>query len=687
MLPAWLQVFGRMHPLMLHFPIVFMLLYGAIILFTPPKYKSELWFSLIAKNTLLIAAFTAALTALMGLLLSKEQGYDEDAIAWHKYTGVAISFVLFILYSFGDWLQQHLLLYKAIIVLASTVLIWAGHMGANITHGENFMLAPVIPEIKRPVAAFEDAVLYADLIDPILQSKCISCHNNSKAKGELMMETKELLLKGGKNGKLWDTTKDDLGLLLNRIHLPLDDKKHMPPAGKPQLTEEEKAILYAWIKSGAEFDKRVIELNLTDTLHILAAKVLKQSADEVYSFAAADEKEIQKLNNNNRVITPLAISSPALVVNFYNSQYYNTEQLKELQPMSEQITDLNLDNMPVKDEDLKVISQFKNLRRLNLNSTAVTGSTFNELNKLLFLKRLSLSGTSVKAAQLRELLLLPKLRTVYLWNTLVTINDVEQLSKQNKNITYQSGYKGDTVVLKLTPPILQNEEQVLTEATPLKLKHYINGTIIRYTLDEKEPDSLNSPIYKNDVTLDKEITIKAKAFKPGWISSDVFTHHFFKTTFIADSVVLLTKADDKYKASGAKTIIDLEKGDFGLGNGKWLGYREKDFVAVLMFNNAVNTSSVTLSLLKDVGAYIFPPAKIEVWGGNSIDQLVKLSQLIPAQPAKDSYNQENLALKCDFKLKNLKFIKLVVQPVNRLPNWHAGKGEKGWIMIDEVFVN
>ena len=27
------------------------------------------------------------------------------------------------------------------------------------------------------------------------------------------METKELLLKGGKNGKLWDTTKADLGFI------------------------------------------------------------------------------------------------------------------------------------------------------------------------------------------------------------------------------------------------------------------------------------------------------------------------------------------------------------------------------------------------------------------------------------------------------------------------------------------
>ncbi len=80
------------------------------------------------------------------------------------------------------------------------------------------------------------------------------------------METKELLLKGGKDGKLWDSTKADLGLLMQRIHLPEEEKEHMPPTGKPQLTNQELEILYAWIKSGANFEQRIVELSPADTL-------------------------------------------------------------------------------------------------------------------------------------------------------------------------------------------------------------------------------------------------------------------------------------------------------------------------------------------------------------------------------------------------------------------------------------
>lgn len=30
-------------------------------------------------------------------------------------------------------------------------------------------------------------------------------------------------------------------------------------------------------------------------------------------------------------------------------------------------------------------------------------------------------------------------------------------------------------------------------------------------------------------------------------------------------------------------------------------------------------------------------------------------------------------------------IKVVASPLKKLPNWHPGKGDKGWFFIDEVF--
>lgn len=684
--PSWLQVMGRLHPVVLHFPIVLVLIYAAAILITPKNVRKEKWFINLGEWVLLVAALTATITALMGLLLSREGGYDADNIASHKYTGIITPVLLCIIYFSRNFLKQQAALSKVLVTFIAFMIIWAGHLGADITHGENFVLAPVTPAYVKPQVGLSDAFIYADLVEPILDAKCVGCHNSKKAKGELVMETKELLLKGGKNGKLWDTTKDDLGLMMRRVHLPMESKEHMPPSGKPQLTDEESAILYEWIKAGSVFDKQVIDLPVTDTLRILASKVLKQSSDEVYDFAAADENQISKLSNNNRVITPLAMGSPALVVNFYNKPFYNSKQLEELQSLNTQIVELNLDNMPVTDGDLKTIAQFVNLRRLNLNFTSITGNTLQELSKLQFLKSLSLSGTPVKPAQLSTLTELPKLKAVYLWNTGVEKKDIQPLEEKNKNIAYQTGFKGDSTILKLTPPILQNENFVLTANVPLELKHYIRGTVIRYTLDGSEPDSTASPAYGKEVMINTDLTVKAKAFKPGWISSDVIQQHFFKGNLHPDSAALLSKVDEKFKADSAKTIIDGTKSDLNFASGKWLGYRENPMQVMLFFNKPVEASSITLSMLLQIGAYIFPPQQVEVWGGTDKNNMKLLGKTKPEQPEKET-GQENLAIKCDFNKTTVSCIKLLVTPVRSLPAWHPGKGEKAWAFVDEVFVN
>ena len=687
LVPAWLRVFGRMHPLVVHFPIVLILVYFGCVFFIPAKYKKEKWYLSMMEILLMVAALMSVITALMGLFLSKEEGYDPDTLSLHKWTGVGTSFGLFLLYSFRKKLQQYATANYILAFCIGLVVVLTGHFGGNITHGENFVLAPVTPEHKKVRASFEDAFVYADLVQPILENKCLSCHNSKKAKGELVMETKDLLLKGGKDGKLWDSTKADLGLMMVRIHLPEEEKEHMPPAGKPQLTNDELEILYEWVKAGASFEQKVVDLLPSDTMRVLAARVLKQSGDEQFEFAAAPEKEIQGLSNDNRVIAPLFKNSPALVVNFYNRAFYNQESVAALKPVSRQIVEMNFDNMPVKDEDLKIISSFINLRRLNLNFTAINGTTLTELQKLTNLKSLSLSGTSVKTDQLKPLIGLPKLRMLYLWNTNIPSTDIRMLQQQNKNISYQTGFKGDTVVLKLTPPILENEEQIITGTTPLKLKHYIQGTTIRYTLDGTEPDSLLSPVYNNKLEINSAVTVMARAFKPGWTSSDVMEQHFFKTTYRPDSVILVTPVDPKYKGEGGKTLIDLDKSDLNFGNGKWLAYRQNPMEAILVFGKPVEVKDITLSMLKNVGGFIFPPASVEIWGGLEQNKLKLLRKIDPKQPDKKSKNEENLAIDCSFDPTTVKFIKVFLKPVAKLPPWHAGKGEKAWIFIDEVFVN
>ena len=84
----------------------------------------------------------------------------------------------------------------------------------------------------------DSSSLFTAAIRPILKSKCFSCHNEKKAKGGLIMTTEEKILEGGKNGPIWKSGDALNSHIIENINLPEDEKKHMPPKGKPQLSQE-----------------------------------------------------------------------------------------------------------------------------------------------------------------------------------------------------------------------------------------------------------------------------------------------------------------------------------------------------------------------------------------------------------------------------------------------------------------
>src|SRR5690606_9277188 len=79
--PPLLQVVGRAHPLILHFPIVLLLMAVALYWIRDEKLKE------IGTWILLLGANLTGITVLAGLLLANED-YDGDLLIWHQWLGV-----------------------------------------------------------------------------------------------------------------------------------------------------------------------------------------------------------------------------------------------------------------------------------------------------------------------------------------------------------------------------------------------------------------------------------------------------------------------------------------------------------------------------------------------------------------------------------------------------------------------
>src|ERR1700744_4904077 len=78
-IPQWLQPIGRLHPVILHFPIVVLIVAGVMEFFRfSAKFTESEVYKEIAGWLLLAGALLAALTAIMGLFFLKGAGYCGD---------------------------------------------------------------------------------------------------------------------------------------------------------------------------------------------------------------------------------------------------------------------------------------------------------------------------------------------------------------------------------------------------------------------------------------------------------------------------------------------------------------------------------------------------------------------------------------------------------------------------------
>lgn len=693
-IPHWLQPIGRMHPMMLHFPIVIIMLSMVLEFFRfKPEYTNQQLYQSFTTNLLLIGVLSSAVTVIMGLFLSKEGGYTGSVLQWHKWSGAGIVFITSLIYWFRNLHWYTPPVAKAGAIVSSLCLIFTGHFGATITHGDNFVLGPVI-SAEQSIIPIEEAVVFDNLVKPVFEKKCVSCHNPDKIKGKLLLMDMESITAGGKSGKLFVPGNPEISLLLKRIHLPIEDKKHMPPEGKAQLTEDEITLLHLWVKNNADFKIKVIELPVQDSLRMLASTLLRpaEQEKEQFDFEAADKETVRKLNNNYRVVYALSKESPALAVNIFNKSAYSVKSLEELSPVRTQVVSLELNKMPVKDADLKNVSQFENLRTLNLNFTDITGAGLKDLISLEHLQSLSLSGTKLHFRELlQQMRSFKSLMKLAVWDTGLTDAEMKQLQESNKNIELITGFRDDgTNPIQLNPPSLKNSSSIFTNQFPLELKHTIKGVDIRFTTDGTEPDSITSPLFKNETILQGNLTtVKAKAYKKGWYGSNMAEFTLYKSTYKPDSMLLLFPLNSVHQANGAKTFFDREMGAFNANSpawaNNWAGFKNYDMELVMEFKTPVPLSSIGMNTMVEPKTGIYPASVIEIWGGEHKTAMKLLGKLKPQIPEKDSDHIIKV-FESTFKTQPVSYLKIVARPL-KLPDPKNPKGKNMLLLIDEILLN
>ncbi len=284
----WSVLLGRLHVLVVHFPIALLWMALAAEFLRVVRRREER--STTAFACLSVGAFSALVAAGLGWIHAEAEPLGrslEETLFLHRWTGVATAgLALF------TWILAVLRQGRAyrIALFATVVLVTSGaNFGGELVYGEDYLRAPLAKLLDAPadstdgaanrpfpadeaprggstVQADPDAmppadepttsarsVSFSSEVAPLLAERCHNCHGPRRQRADLRLD--DLAAHFARDPAEWVVRPGDAehSELYRRIRLPADDDDVMPASGDP-LTEDEIALVRAWIDQGAHYE-------------------------------------------------------------------------------------------------------------------------------------------------------------------------------------------------------------------------------------------------------------------------------------------------------------------------------------------------------------------------------------------------------------------------------------------------
>jgi mono/diheme cytochrome c family protein/uncharacterized membrane protein len=442
--------------MLVHLPIGMFFMAGIVHFFYAQKQAAA---QPIVVHMLIWTSAFALISAAMGWSLAQSGEYDPSTLQIHQWLGVSTC-VLSVGLTYIMRAGMSIQITNILFILGLLCLTITGHYGGNLTHGSDYLTAS-LPAPAREILGIEkeevkelpkitnlkEAVVYTQLVKPILNQRCISCHNAEKQKGKLRLDAPNFILAGGEEGPIIAAGKPLESELIKRLLLEQNDEHHMPPKGKTPLTENEISLLHWWIQQGADFNKKVARLPSDEKINAILKSytqvdVAQESAVFKQSISAADEADLARIRKHGLLANPISKDQNYIEVNAINAPRVTNKELADLRSINAQIIRLKLGNTGVNGDFMKEIADMPLLIFLDLQHTKMADQDLESLKNLAYLESINLVGTPISDRGLLTLAKIKSLKRLYLWQTRITEKGVAQLKKNRPDIAIQSGFKG-----------------------------------------------------------------------------------------------------------------------------------------------------------------------------------------------------------------------------------------------------
>ena len=666
-----IKYLGNFHPVVLHLPIGAFLF--TFLLFISQKYlKSN--FDPAVRMGLLFSFITSIITSIFGYILHLNGDYDSVLVDRHMWLAIATT----ILIGFVLYLHKRQKPYNHVLssfVFATVLLTITGHNGGSLTHGKDYLKLPDF-EKEISIVSYDSIHVFNQVISPILDSKCVKCHNTGKSKGNLMLSSIDKILLGGEKGQIIKSNSSVDSRLYTYLNLPIDDEMHMPPDGNSQLNDNEKELIKLWIDEGADFYnfRKMNDDNFSK-------EILSFLPKEIASVDPPNRNDLVKLIENEFRIERISTENNFIDIK-YQGKSFKQSYLRLLSKVSDNIKRLDLSFVDLSSIDLSRVDNFENLTYLNLNNTKLTTKKIQKLD--LDIQTLILSNNNFDVSVFDKFISNPTNERVFAYNTISDLDLTKEISANSNDKIYFGVSLDDfasNVPLKI--PIITPTQTLFSSTVDIEVVSDITNPDYRYTINGDEPDSLSN-LYVGPIKIDRSSNLKFKAFKKGSRPSPVQEVFYRKIAAPITDFKLLSTTVEPYAAKNILSNNEVGSADFR--DGTWNGFiksdtRSGDMIAEFSLPEGVN--EIGISSLTDYGAYILFPTKIELY-----DISLGNDELVYSKNISRKFDEENAPLHT-FRIpinKNLKKVRLKVISNKKLPKGHPAEGEPAWLFIDEIML-
>jgi len=237
---------------------------------------------------------------------------------------------------------------------------------------------------------------------------------------------------------------------------------------------------------------------------------------------------------------------------------------------------------------------------------------------------------------------------------------------------------------QLAPPIVKYNSVFFIRSATVALQFAQPGTQIFYTLNDQEPTQ-KELVYQLPIVIKKSLTtLKAKVFGNGYLPSETV-----QATFIKDGLKIKSieqsAANEKFPGNGPKTLFDNEGGIVDMHNKNFLGYQQDSVEINVLLEKKQPIHSLLLDFLRDEGSWIFLPQSIQVYYFNENKnsyELIGKKEILPDTIINGSSCVFEI-IKAGKKI-NANKLKIILQPLQSIPEGHLRKGTPAWLFIDEI---